>query len=103
LSEVSGPGAPPFDFIFTVCDQAANEECPAWDGQPISGHWGMPDPVKATGTDAEKALAFHETYGALSRRIAAFAALPMASLDRIALQSAVDDIGRAPATLKEPS
>ncbi|MDE4144477.1 MAG: helix-turn-helix domain-containing protein [Pseudophaeobacter sp. bin_em_oilr2.035] len=91
-SEFTGPGAPQMDFVFTVCNQAANEECPAWDGQPISGHWGMPDPVKAEGTDAEKSLAFHQAYGALKRRIEAFTALPIETLDRIALQHAVDDI-----------
>ena len=94
ISEFSGPDAPQFDFVFTVCNQAANEECPAWGGQPVSGHWGMPDPVKAEGTDAEKGLAFQQAYGALKHRIEAFAALPVASLDRIALQSAVDEIGR---------
>ena len=94
VSEFSGPGAPDLDFVFTVCDLAANEECPAWEGQPISGHWGMPDPVKADGTEAEKALAFQQAYGALKSRIEAFAALPLESLDRIALQNAVDDIGR---------
>ena len=94
IAEFTGPAAPHLDFVFTVCNQAANEECPAWDGQPISGHWGMPDPVKVQGTDAEKALAFQHAYGALKRRIEAFVALPVASLDRIALQSAVDEIGR---------
>ncbi len=91
-AEFTGPGAPQMDFVFTVCNQAANEECPAWEGQPISGHWGMPDPVKAAGTDAEKSLAFQQAYGALKRRIEAFAALPIETLDRIALQRAVDEI-----------
>ncbi|NOD33258.1 MULTISPECIES: MarR family transcriptional regulator [unclassified Ruegeria] len=95
VSEFSGPDAPDLDFVFTVCNQAANEECPAWEGQPISGHWGMVDPVKTEGTDAEKILAFQSVYGALKRRIQAFTSLPVESLDRIALQSAVDDIGRA--------
>lgn len=99
VSEFSGPGAPHLDFVFTVCNQAANEDCPAWEGQPVSGHWGMPDPVKAEGSDAEKALAFQQAYGALKHRIEAFAALPLASLDRIALQGAVDDIGRGRAPL----
>lgn len=94
VSEFSGPDAPHLDFVFTVCNQAANEECPAWEGQPVSGHWGMPDPVKAEGTAAEKSLAFQHAYGALKRRIEAFTALPIDSLDRIALQSAVDRIGR---------
>ena len=94
ISEVSKPDMPGFDFVFTVCDQAANEECPAWQGQPISAHWGMPDPVKVGGTDAEKSLAFHRAYGALFNRISAFTALPFTALDRISLQQAVDDIGR---------
>lgn len=94
VSEYMGPTAPDLDFVFTVCNQAANEECPAWDGQPISGHWGMPDPVKATGTDAEKSLAFQQAYGALRNRIEQFIALPITTLDRIALQKAVDTIGR---------
>lgn len=94
VSEFTGPDAPPLDFVFTVCNTAANEVCPPWEGQPISGHWGMPDPVKAEGTDAQKALAFQQAYGALKRRIEAFVALPLESLDRISLQSAVDDIAR---------
>jgi protein-tyrosine-phosphatase/DNA-binding transcriptional ArsR family regulator len=94
VAEFADPDAPAFDFVFTVCNQAANEECPSWEGQPVNGHWGMPDPVKVTGTDAEKALAFQNVYGNLRRRIEAFVALPIDALDRIALQSAVDDLGR---------
>jgi len=94
MSEFAVEGAPEMDFVFTVCNQAANEDCPAWEGQPVSGHWGMVDPVKATGTDAEQSLAFQNAYGALKRRIEAFTSLPVESLDRIALQTAVDDIGR---------
>ena len=94
VSEFTGPNAPHFDFVFTVCDQAANEECPAWEGQPVSGHWGMPDPVKAQGTDAQKALVFQQTYGALKHRIDLFTALHPESLNRGALQQAVDDIAR---------
>lgn len=93
ISEFQGPDAPRMDFVFTVCDHAAAEECPPWSDQPITGHWGLPDPVKATGTDAEKALVFARTYGALRRRIAAFVELPFASLDRLSLQSRVDEIG----------
>ena len=81
------------DFVFTVCDTAAAEECPPWPGQPITGHWGMPDPARATGTDAEKALVFAQTYGALRRRIMAFVALPFDSLSRMSLQTSVDAIG----------
>ena len=94
VQEFMGEGAPAFDFVFTVCDQAANEECPAWSGQPISAHWGMIDPVKATGSDAQRSLAFQAAYGALRNRISAFTALPMSTLDRISLQKAVDDIGQ---------
>ncbi|MGY3438069.1 MULTISPECIES: arsenate reductase/protein-tyrosine-phosphatase family protein [unclassified Marinovum] len=94
VSEFQGPDAPPLDFVFTVCDRAANEECPAWDGQPISAHWGLPDPVRAEGTDAEKILAFQQTYAMMRHRIMAFAALPMDTLDRVSLQHKVDDIGR---------
>jgi protein-tyrosine-phosphatase/DNA-binding transcriptional ArsR family regulator len=94
ISEFQQPGAITMDFVFTVCDTAAAEECPPWPGQPITGHWGLPDPVKATGTDAEKALVFAQTYGALRRRIQAFVALPFASLSRIALQAQVDRIAQ---------
>ncbi len=94
VNEFIGDSAPKFDFVFTVCDRAANEECPAWEGQPISGHWGMPDPVKAEGSDAQKSLAFQQAYGLLRNRIRAFAALPLAELDRVSLQHAVDTIAR---------
>ncbi len=93
LSEFQKPGVPVMDFVFTVCDTAAAEECPPWPGQPITGHWGLPDPVKATGSDAEKALVFAQTYGALRRRIAAFVELPFEALDTMALQMQVDRIG----------
>jgi len=96
VSEFSGPDAPHFHFVFTVCNQAANEECPAWEGQPVTGHWGMPDPVKAEGNDAQKALAFQEAYGALKQRIDLFTALNIESLSRLALQARIDDIGRKP-------
>ena len=92
VSEFQAGDSPAFDFVFTVCDQAANEECPAWSGQPVSAHWGMPDPVKVEGTNAEKSLAFQRTYGAMRKRIELFAALPFDALDRVALQKAVDDI-----------
>ncbi|MFN4009737.1 MAG: ArsR family transcriptional regulator [Pannonibacter sp.] len=92
ITEFQQPGAPVMDFVFTVCDTAAAEECPPWGGQPITGHWGLPDPVKATGSDAEKAVVFSQTYGALRRRIAIFVELPFASLNRLALQARVDDI-----------
>jgi ArsR family transcriptional regulator, arsenate/arsenite/antimonite-responsive transcriptional repressor / arsenate reductase (thioredoxin) len=93
IAEFREPGAPAMDFVFTVCDTAAAEECPPWQGQPITGHWGLPDPVKATGTDAEKALVFAQTYAALRRRIAAFVELPFDSLSQLSLQARVDAIG----------
>jgi protein-tyrosine-phosphatase/DNA-binding transcriptional ArsR family regulator len=93
ISEFQAPGSIVMDFVFTVCDTAAAEECPPWPGQPITGHWGLPDPVKAVGTDAEKALVFAQTYAALRRRIAAFVELPFDSLSRMSLQSRVDAIG----------
>ncbi|KPP88657.1 MAG: arsenate reductase [Rhodobacteraceae bacterium HLUCCO07] len=93
VSEFQRDDAPKFDFVFTVCNPAANEDCPAWAGQPVSAHWGMPDPVKVDGTDAEKSLAFHQTYGLLHNRMAVFTALPLGTLDRMSLQKAVDDIG----------
>lgn len=93
ISEFQTPGAPQMDFVFTVCDTAAAEECPPWPGQPITGHWGLPDPVKALGTEAERALVFAQTYAALRRRIAAFVELPFDSLSRISLQSRVDALG----------
>lgn len=92
VSTYQAEGAPVMDFVFTVCDTAAAEECPPWPGQPITGHWGLPDPARAEGTDAEKALVFAQTYGALRRRIEAFVALPIASLDRLSLQNRVDAI-----------
>lgn len=93
ISEFQQSGSRMTDFVFTVCDTAAAEECPPWPGQPITAHWGLPDPVRATGTDAEKALVFARTYAALRRRIAAFVALPFQSLTRLSLQSHVDAIG----------
>lgn len=93
ISEFQKPDSIIMDFVFTVCDTAAAEECPPWPGQPITGHWGLPDPAKATGTDAEKALVFAQTYAALRRRILTFVELPFASLSRLSLQSRVDAIG----------
>jgi len=100
VSEFQGADAPTMDFVFTVCDAAANEECPAWHGQPITGHWGQPDPVKASGTEAEKKLAFQHVYGALKNRITAFAALPIDALDRASLQQHIDTLARGADTLQ---
>lgn len=93
--EFSGDGAPRMDFIFTLCDQAAAEECPVWPGQPATAHWGLPDPAAVTGTEAERALAFAETYRTLSTRLSIFANLPLDTLDRLALRDRLDEIGRA--------
>jgi arsenate reductase len=92
--EFSGPGAPSLEFVFTVCDNAAGEACPFWPGQPMTAHWGIPDPAAVEGTPTEIALAFKDAYRMLSRRIEAFAALPIATLDRMTLQAKLHDIGR---------
>jgi protein-tyrosine-phosphatase len=92
-SEFAGPGAPPLDFVFTVCDNAAGETCPVWPGQPMTAHWGVPDPAAATGNEAEVRLAFADAFRMLSNRIAAFVALPVRSLDRLTLQRHLNDIG----------
>lgn len=91
--EFAKPGAPEIDFIFTVCDNAAGESCPVWPGKPMTAHWGIPDPAEATGTDAEIAAAFLDAYRMLSKRIELFLALPIASLDKMTLQSKLKAIG----------
>jgi arsenate reductase len=93
-SEFADPGAPLLDFVFTVCDNAAGEVCPVWPGQPMTAHWGVPDPALATGSSAEIALAFKDTYRMLNQRIGIFAALPLRSLDRLSLQKKLRDIGQ---------
>lgn len=85
--------APKLDFVFTVCDNAANEVCPHWPGQPISAHWGVPDPSAVTGTDAEKHLAFADTHRMLTQRISIFVNLPFASLDSLTLKKRLQEIG----------
>jgi arsenate reductase (thioredoxin) len=100
------PGAPSLDFIFTVCDNAAGETCPVWPGQPMTAHWGVPDPAEAKGNPAEIALAFKDAYRMLHQRIGVFAVLPIRSLDQLSLQSKLKDIGRtqgATAKIAEPS
>jgi arsenate reductase len=92
--EFASQGATKMDFVFTVCDNAANEVCPIWPGQPMSAHWGVPDPAAVAGSDAEKAAAFADTYRMMSNRIAIFVNLPLASLDRLGLQRRLDEIGR---------
>ncbi|HZL60073.1 MAG TPA: arsenate reductase ArsC [Stellaceae bacterium] len=92
--EFAGPGAPAMDFVFTVCDQAAAETCPVWPGQPITAHWGVPDPAAVEGTAAEKGAAFRDAYRRLDARIKLFLALPIEKLDKLALQREADRIGR---------
>jgi arsenate reductase (thioredoxin) len=93
--EFATPDAPKLDFVFTVCDNAASEVCPVWPGQPMTAHWGVPDPAAAEGTDAERHLAFADAYRMLNNRISVFTSLPLRSLDRLTLQKRLDDIGRA--------
>lgn len=91
--EFAEPGAPELDFVFTVCDNAAQEACPVWPGQPMTAHWGVPDPAAAEGSEAEKRFAFSDAYRMLNNRISIFTSLPLASLDRLALQKRLDEIG----------
>lgn len=93
--EFASPGAPVLNFVFTVCDDAANETCPAWPGQPMTAHWGLPDPSAATGPEATRRVAFADTHRMLYQRIGIFVNLPLASLDRLSLQRRLDDIGRS--------
>jgi protein-tyrosine-phosphatase len=91
--EFAGADAPPFDFVFTVCDNAANEICPVWPGQPMTAHWGIPDPAAAVGNEAQKHLAFADTLRMLTNRIGIFVSLPFASIDRLSLRRQLHDIG----------
>jgi arsenate reductase len=104
-NEFARPGAPLLDFAFTVCDNAAGETCPVWPGQPMTAHWGIPDPATVQGSQAEIALAFKDAYRMLHQRIAIFVALPLRSLDQLSLQQRLREIGRmdaAAAKAKEP-
>ena len=92
--EFSRPGAPPLHFVFTVCDNAAKEVCPVWPGQPITAHWGIPDPAAVQGTTEEVERAFRNAFFTLDRRISLFLSLPLASLDRLALKREIDKIGQ---------
>ena len=93
-SEFAAPGAPPLDFVFTVCDNAAGETCPVWPGQPMTAHWGVPDPAEAKGSPAEIAVAFKDVYRMLNQRIGIFTSLPLRSLDQLSLQKKLREIGR---------
>ena len=103
--EFAQPDAPKLDFVFTVCDDAAGEACPVWPGQPMTAHWGVPDPAAATGNEAEVRFAFADTLRMLTNRINIFVSLPIAKLDRLSLQAKLKDIGRmegATGKVKEP-
>jgi protein-tyrosine-phosphatase len=91
--EFAKPGAPQMDFVFTVCDQAAREVCPVWPGNPVTAHWGVPDPASVEGTDAEKNRAFRYAFQALEARIKLFTSLRIEALDRLAVKRKVDEIG----------
>ena len=93
--EFAQPGAPKLDFVFTVCDNAANEVCPVWPGQPMTAHWGLPDPAAVEGTDDEKRKAFSATFRHLSTRIGIFTSLPMSKLDKLSLQKKLEEIGKS--------
>ena len=92
--EFAKPSAPRMDFVFTVCDQAAGEICPVWPGNPVTAHWGVPDPAAAQGTEAERRRAFREAYLMLENRIKLFSSLRIEALDRLAIKRKVDEIGR---------
>lgn len=93
-AEFSKPGAPRIDFVITVCDHAAAEACPVWPGRPVTAHWGIPDPAASGGADEVRRHAFFTAYSQLAQRISLFVNLPLASLDRLALQAKLDEIGR---------
>jgi arsenate reductase (thioredoxin) len=99
--EFSGPDAPQLDFVFTVCDNAANEVCPVWPGQPMTAHWGLPDPSAVEGTESERRFAFADAHRMLFQRIGIFTNLPLASLDKFSLQRRLDEIGHSKAPAPE--
>ncbi len=92
--EFAKPGAPKLNFVFTVCDNAAKEVCPVWPGQPLTAHWGVPDPAAAVGSQQEIDRAFCDTFSILDRRISLFLSLPLSTLDQLALRKEIDEIGR---------
>ena len=94
-NEFAQPGAPELDFVFTVCDRAAKEICPVWPGQPMTAHWGVPDPAAVQETAEEVERAFHDAYITLDRRISLFLCLPLSSLDRLALTKEIEKIGKS--------
>jgi arsenate reductase len=102
-AEFAAPGAPAMDFVFTVCDNAAAEVCPIWPGQPMTAHWGIPDPAAVEGDEVARMMAFRQALRALENRIEIFLSLPLASLDRLKLQRALDEIGRTPLSSASPA
>jgi arsenate reductase (thioredoxin) len=102
-AEFTGPGAPKLDFVFTVCDNAANETCPVWPGQPMTAHWGVPDPAAAMGKEAEVRFAFADTFRMLSNRILIFVNLPLRSLDQLSLQKHLHAIGKTKDAAGKPA
>ena len=99
--EFAQPAAPPLDFVFTVCDNAAGESCPYWPGQPMTAHWGLEDPAAAQGTETEQWLAFRKTFRELESRIKAFTSLPIRALDKASLKARLDGIGRMSSSADE--
>src|SRR5450631_2088888 len=95
-NEFAKPGAPALDFVFTVCDNAAGEACPFWPGQPMTAHWGIPDPAAVEGTEVEKKFAFRQAFKAMETRIQLFLSLPLQSIDRMRLKESLDEIGKTP-------
>ena len=96
--EFARPGAPKLDFVFTVCDNAAKEVCPIWPGQPMTAHWGVPDPATVAGTPEQIERAFRDAFMILERRISLFLCLPLSSLDKLAIQKEIDRIGKSSET-----
>jgi arsenate reductase (thioredoxin) len=101
--EFATPDAPKLDFVFTVCDDAAKEVCPVWSGQPMTAHWGLPDPARAQGTEAEQALAFADAYRMLYQRIGIFVSLPLDKLSKLSLQKHLEEIGQSEPTAAKQS
>lgn len=94
--EFAAPNSPHLDFVFTVCDNAAGEACPYWPGQPMTAHWGIPDPAAVEGSDMEKSLAFREAFRSMEMRIRLFLSLPLTSIERMRLKERLDEIGKTP-------
>lgn len=101
--EFATPNAPKLDFVFTVCDNAAQEVCPIWPGQPMTAHWGLPDPARAEGSDAERQLVFADTLRMLSNRISIFVSLPLDKLSKLSLQTKLNEIGKVRTETAEPA